>query len=697
MTRSQPQQTDSEQPDDMPAWLSATLATEANAAGSTNATGDGAQGTFASDASQSASSGKVAPPPAKKRKTTASKPRRSAGKLHGLLDFPLDVLREIAAHLDPPTLLHLSRASRAFYSTFASRSFRSSWEAARHNVGLPDLQSNQLTEPQYAALMFGNHCFTQLCGKARASIVELNIFKRLCKECRDDKIDGCGDLMNEADATDHRCIVFIKKTVPNLTFDWEARGILHYQPHVARRLAELSPLFYKASTDTEAVEKRRRAQRDLYADINGFEPEEIELEEYMKKARRETAIMEEDTEALEEWKEARAQERTRANNRLKKQREEAILEELKSLGYKRTDFRWERTPISKLVSQPRALTSAIWSRIKPAIVAHVEAERENRWKLRPFAKTDELRELVHPLYRRAHARHLDTLHVEEQDGVREEKDDLFPSFIDFLTLPSVKPLWHSRDADVRDLDDENWTKIEPEVLRETATFIRRAKLRMIHYLLMSNVISNIPLTTTQDAFVLALGDGGLLFKTSVASTFEPESHVTNEYYGSDLPDDVLDRMLATFADRIVCVCCVTPMYDTTCAWHPSYASLCRHLRDEDRSALTNRVRSLNLAIRQAAVLLETALMWVSKDRDLLDTHAYYTIDSLESVGDRWSCRDGCTPPGAVGARYEGKGQHGGFWWSQYDEGAEKHGEEAAGAAKEGGEAVAANGQTDTGR
>lgn len=61
----------------------------------------------------------------------------------------------------PIDVLHLSMASKEFRSTFASQNSRHIWMAARKNIAnLPDCPTD-LSEPQYAALVFGRHC--QVC------------------------------------------------------------------------------------------------------------------------------------------------------------------------------------------------------------------------------------------------------------------------------------------------------------------------------------------------------------------------------------------------------------------------------------------------------------------------------------------------------------------------------------------------------
>jgi hypothetical protein len=101
-----------------------------------------------------------AQPPKKKAATSKPKPKRvkMLGKLSGLLALPLDIFFEITSHLHPLDLLHLSRASRHFARMFLRTDNRHAWLAARRTVeGLPDCPSD-LSEAQYAHLLFESIC-----------------------------------------------------------------------------------------------------------------------------------------------------------------------------------------------------------------------------------------------------------------------------------------------------------------------------------------------------------------------------------------------------------------------------------------------------------------------------------------------------------------------------------------------------------
>ncbi|KAI0713465.1 hypothetical protein C8Q76DRAFT_843566 [Earliella scabrosa] len=84
---------------------------------------------------------------------------RNVGKLLQIMNMPVDVFFEIASHLHPLDLLHLSRVSNELRDTLMSKKSRGVWIEARKRVEppLPDCPDD-LSEPQYASLVFERSC-----------------------------------------------------------------------------------------------------------------------------------------------------------------------------------------------------------------------------------------------------------------------------------------------------------------------------------------------------------------------------------------------------------------------------------------------------------------------------------------------------------------------------------------------------------
>ncbi|KAG8911602.1 hypothetical protein FRC02_006506 [Tulasnella sp. 418] len=107
---------------------------------------------------------------------------RVAGRLAVLMNMPVDVFAEICSHLFPIDILHLSWASKCLRSILMSKSAKHIWRGARENR-LPTLPPfpDDLSEPQYIALLFTNMC--QVCGANRAQRLHITMRTRCCASC----------------------------------------------------------------------------------------------------------------------------------------------------------------------------------------------------------------------------------------------------------------------------------------------------------------------------------------------------------------------------------------------------------------------------------------------------------------------------------------------------------------------------------
>ncbi|GAA5985732.1 hypothetical protein JCM11641_007196 [Rhodosporidiobolus odoratus] len=129
--------------------------------------------------------------PAKKKAKTKPKGKAKAKekgrarrpkKLELFNNMPLDVLAVVMSHLDTKTLLAMSRACSSFRRLLHSRQGSSIWKAGRHNThDLPDLAAQDLTEWEYASLVFDTTC--HVCHKPKASTVNYTHRVRCCAHC----------------------------------------------------------------------------------------------------------------------------------------------------------------------------------------------------------------------------------------------------------------------------------------------------------------------------------------------------------------------------------------------------------------------------------------------------------------------------------------------------------------------------------
>ncbi|KAH8792941.1 hypothetical protein DL96DRAFT_497463 [Flagelloscypha sp. PMI_526] len=110
--------------------------------------------------------------------SSQSKKRRKS-KLSGLLELPLDVLDIIVEHLDPKTLISLSRLSRIIRLHLSAGTI---WTNCRQRAGLPDLEADDISDRQYIHLVFDTRCHD--CGRGNVQKADFLACSRLCADCR---------------------------------------------------------------------------------------------------------------------------------------------------------------------------------------------------------------------------------------------------------------------------------------------------------------------------------------------------------------------------------------------------------------------------------------------------------------------------------------------------------------------------------
>ncbi|KAF9015809.1 hypothetical protein BDZ89DRAFT_962421, partial [Hymenopellis radicata] len=90
-------------------------------------------------------------------------------------------LRQVFSYLEPLDLLRMSRTTKALRSLLMGKSSSGVWGRARLRMeGLPPMLED-LSEPEYANLLFDSHCHN--CLKGATKYVQWQIRMRLCKEC----------------------------------------------------------------------------------------------------------------------------------------------------------------------------------------------------------------------------------------------------------------------------------------------------------------------------------------------------------------------------------------------------------------------------------------------------------------------------------------------------------------------------------
>ncbi|EJC98196.1 uncharacterized protein FOMMEDRAFT_23771 [Fomitiporia mediterranea MF3/22] len=116
---------------------------------------------------------------------TVQRQESKVGNHESFMNMPVDIFYKIANHLTPHDILNLSRTSKGLRSVLTSKKSENIWHAAREALEMPECPPD-LSEMQYADLVFGKHCYS--CNKPRVRIVYYVHRTRLCAYCRDKKL-----------------------------------------------------------------------------------------------------------------------------------------------------------------------------------------------------------------------------------------------------------------------------------------------------------------------------------------------------------------------------------------------------------------------------------------------------------------------------------------------------------------------------
>ncbi|TFK27345.1 hypothetical protein FA15DRAFT_586440 [Coprinopsis marcescibilis] len=102
------------------------------------------------------------PGEARNPRTGQNQRQNKKGKLWMMAEMPIDVLHEIFGHLEPRDLLYLARTTKGLRNILMQRTSRGIWVRSFAALeGYPRCPKD-MQEPQYANLMFSNHCHVRV-------------------------------------------------------------------------------------------------------------------------------------------------------------------------------------------------------------------------------------------------------------------------------------------------------------------------------------------------------------------------------------------------------------------------------------------------------------------------------------------------------------------------------------------------------
>ncbi|KAG8957800.1 hypothetical protein FRC00_003503 [Tulasnella sp. 408] len=288
-------------------------------------------------------SGLASPPKPVKGKAK----RRSSGKarltiLDGFMNIPLDIFAEICIELTPLDLLQLARSTRRLREILMSKESKPIWRRARANItDLPDCPED-LSEPQYASLMFEVGC--QICNKGtRKTDHQLRV--RLCNSCLDTRL------------MTYKHMYAIWYDMP-----WE---ILEGIPHAWFGNKKLYRIDIFNQARSELVGEDGKTKKELKDSVS-------------QRLQKLSRMMYDTGNAMIMWLEARAHSKQLENMLLSEDRESKVIQKLVAQGWDADDIPTLMPEWDSLVYKPVPLTEQTWRRMYPKLVPLLELCREER-------------------------------------------------------------------------------------------------------------------------------------------------------------------------------------------------------------------------------------------------------------------------------------------------------------------------------
>lgn len=287
-------------------------------------------------------------PPRKRSRKSKSKPKRMHGFLAGIVHVPMDIFAQITSHLHPIDIHSLARTSKKFRKLLMSRSSKHIWRAAERNVlGLPPCPEH-ITEPEYAALVFGKWC--SMCGSTGNVSRRMDeiLAVRLCSNCREKQIVGMSFVAQSA-----LPFVRLSRVIKQPTTISPAYGLMNEVNWVVSLVFDL-------------------AARGEIATLEKWKQERIAQ---LKKQAEFVRALVPFLDALDDQRDDEIEE-------LKAQRFAAIKAKLMECGWEEVDCHVTHLPLlrewEKLVAQPKLLTNRTWENIKPKLEPILRANRQAR-------------------------------------------------------------------------------------------------------------------------------------------------------------------------------------------------------------------------------------------------------------------------------------------------------------------------------
>ncbi|KAF5324810.1 hypothetical protein D9611_004188 [Ephemerocybe angulata] len=287
----------------------------------------------------------------KKKKEVVKPPPKKLRAFRGVLKdiwvLPLDVTYEIFGHLKPLDLLQLSRTSKSLREILMSRSSVSVWMSARANIeALPDCPFD-MSEPEYASLVFETHCHYCFANNVQTVIWEARM--RCCKRC--------GGTMYT------HWVNLVKEKVPDV-------------------LQSIVPSTHEFTTGTvyPHTEKKYSLEQAVVLTVEMARMDEESQALWFWNKKKEYDRIVEHAELCREFLSGRHTRRNRELEDARLKRTNSVIEKLTALGWGEEIEKMSKYRLTehKHVKIPKDLTERAWQKIEADMIAFMQDVREKR-------------------------------------------------------------------------------------------------------------------------------------------------------------------------------------------------------------------------------------------------------------------------------------------------------------------------------
>ncbi|KAG7085444.1 hypothetical protein E1B28_003005 [Marasmius oreades] len=281
--------------------------------------------------------------------------RRTRGK-RGLLErlakeAPLDILIEIFKRMEPRDILQLARTSKDLRDFLMKRSSAFIWREARENItDLPPLPID-LNEPQYASLLFDNHCHACLRSPCDNVLWEYRV--RCHKTCLSKLF------------LDHYQLCSLH---PYLLY-FEFSKIVESAPSYRGRLHRSYGTFWLASMFELLLRKYKEIQGD-----------ESAMHKWLDEKEQNFRLITRHAFQCRAWNANRRMERYTEQRNIRRERRQEIIKRLTASGWGPKELCHDDFLSHPLLKQSKPVTERMWNNLEPQLFELLQALKDGRLK-----------------------------------------------------------------------------------------------------------------------------------------------------------------------------------------------------------------------------------------------------------------------------------------------------------------------------